>query len=93
MTSNVGTQSPDDFSKSLLWKLSNDPSWFLCDALDQAEPLGRRLKPWEELNERQRAIVVRHVKDMSLWRAESKVDPNDADERFRSYPELRELLA
>ena len=93
MSDNLGMQSPEDFSKSLLSNLSNDPDWFLYDALNKAEPLGRQLKPWNELDVQQKATIVLHVNDMSLWRAESKVDPNDADERFENYPELRELLA
>ena len=86
-------QSLVDFSESLLSRLCTDPDWFFYDALNRVEPLGRQLKPWDDLNEQQRATIVRHVKDMSLWRAEGKVDPSDADMRFENYPELRELLA
>ena len=93
MSNNRDRQSPIDLSASLLSKLSNDPGWFLYEALNKAEPLGRQLKPWEELDEEQRALIVLHVNDMSLWRAESKVDANDAYMRFEMYPELRELLA
>ena len=93
MSHNRSSQSPVDFSQSLLSHILNDPDWFLYDALNQAGPLGRQLKPWDELDEQQRATIVLHVNDMSLWRAEGKVDPNDADLRFESYSELRELLA
>ena len=93
MRDNLNSQSPVDFSQSLLSQISNDPDRFLYDALNQAEPLGRPLKPWDELDEQQRATIALHVNDMSSWRAESKVDPNDADLRFEMYPELRELLA
>ena len=93
MSNNLDRRSPIDLSESLLSKLSNDPGWFLYDALNRAEPLGRHLKPWDELDEQQRAIIVQHVNDMSSWQAEGKVDPSDADLRFEAYPELRELLA
>ena len=92
MSDNLGMQSPEDLSKSLTRQL-DEPDWIYHHALNRVEPLGRRLKPLEELDERQRALMALHVEDMSLWRAEGKVDPNDADERFESYPELRELLA
>ena len=92
MPSNRSSQFLTDSAESLQERFHNDPDWFLYDALNKAEPLGRQLKPWDELDEQQKATIVRHVNDMSLWRAESKVDANDADERFRSYPELRELL-
>ena len=74
-------------------KLHNDPDWFCYDALNKVEPLGRQLKPWEEMNGEQRAVIVQCVNGMSLYRAESKVDPNDADMMFESNPELHELLA
>ena len=93
MFNNRDRQSPIDLSESLLSKLSNDPGWFLYDALNRAEPLGRHLKPWDELDEKQRAIIVQHVNDMSSWQAEGKVDPSDADVRFESCSQLRELLA
>ncbi len=92
MSNNLDRQSPVDLSESLLSKLSKDPGWFLYDALNQAEPLGRHLKPWDELDELQQAIIVQHVNDMSSWQAEGKVDPSDADLRFEGYPQLRELL-
>ncbi len=93
MSNSPDTQSLETFSQSLLSRLSNDPDWFLYDALNRAEPLGRQLKPWEDLDHRQRAAIVRHVNDMSSWRAEGKVDSSDADHRFNADPKLRELLA
>lgn len=93
MFSNPSSQTLTDSVESLLGRFHNDPDWFLYDALNKAEPLGRQLKPWDGLDEQQKATIVLHVNDMSSWRAESKVDPNDADERFENYPELRELLA
>ena len=93
MSNNPSSQSLGDFTESLLSQLSGEPGWFHYDALNQAEPLGRQMKPWDELDEQQRALIVLHVSDMSLWRAEGKLDPADTDQRFKSYPELRELLA
>lgn len=93
MSSDVNRQSPVDFSQSLLSQISDCPGWLQYDALNQAAPLGRHLKPWDELDEQQRTTIFLHVNDMSSWRAEGKVDPNDADLRFESYSELRELLA
>ncbi len=93
MSDSPGKESLTDYVELLNWRLSNDPGWFLYDALNKVEPLGRQLKPWDELNEEQRALIILHVEDMSLWRAESKVEANEADIRFEMYPELRELLA
>ena len=93
MSDNPNRQSIGGFTESLIQRLADEPGWFYYDALNQAEPMGRQLKPWEELDEQQRDTIVRHVSDMSSWRAEGKVDPNDADLRFEGYPELRELLA
>ena len=93
MTNDPNSQSLENFTESLIKRLDGEPDWIYHDALNKIEPLGRRLKPLDELDEGQRALMALHVNDMSLWRAESKVDPNDADERFESYPELRELLA
>ena len=86
MSNNLNSQSPSDFAESLLSRISNEPGWFHYDALNKAEPLGRQLKPWGELDEQQKATIVLHVNDMSLWRAEGKVDPSDADQRFESLP-------
>lgn len=93
MSDNLDRQSPIDLSESLLSKLSNEPGWFHYDALNRAEPLGRHLKPWDELDEQQRATIVRHANDMSSWQAEGKIDPSDADLQFEGYPQLRGLLA
>ena len=93
MSVNPSDQSSYSFLASFVSQTSSEPGWFHYDALNKVEPLGRQLKPWEDLDEQQRATIVLHVNDMSLWRAEEKVDPNDADLRFESYPELRDLLA
>ena len=93
MSVNPSGQSFEDFTTSLIQRLKTEPDWIHYDALNRVEPLGRQLKPWEELDEQQRAIIVQHVNDMSSWQAEGKVDPSDADLRFEAYPELRELLA
>ena len=92
MSDNLSTQSPDDFAEFLLSQIREEPGWFHYDALNKVEPLGRQLKPWDELDEEQRSLIVLHVNDMSLWRAESKVDANDADMRFEMCSDLRELL-
>ena len=93
MSVNPSGQSFEDFTTSLIQRLKTEPNWIYYDALNRVEPLGRQLKPWEELDEQQRATIVLHVNDMWLWQTEGKVDPNDVDLRFESYPELRELLA
>ena len=93
MSDNPVRDSLTDYIDLLHWRLDDDPGWFHYDALNKVEPLGRQLKPWEELDEEQRALITLHVEDMSLWRAEGKLDVNDAFERFQAYPELRELLA
>ena len=93
MSVNPSGQSFEDFTTSLIQRLKTEPDWIYYDALNQVEPLGRQLKPWEELDEQQRATIVLHVNDMWLWRTEGKVDAGDVDLRFESYPELRELLA
>lgn len=93
MSDNPSKQSFPDFAESLMQQLDDEPDWIYYDALNRVEPLGRRLKPLDELDERQRALMALHVNDMSLWRAEGKLDSNDTDQRFETYPELRELLA
>ena len=53
MTSNHSNQSASDFAEAQsMSRISNEPGWFLYDALNKVEPLGRQLKPWDELNER-----------------------------------------
>ena len=79
-------------ASSILSKVHNDLDWFCYDALNSAEPMGRQLKPWANLDSGQRAVIVQLVNDMSLYRAERKVDPNDADLLFEGSPELRALL-
>ncbi len=93
MPDNQDGQPPEEFANFLLSKLRNDPDWFLYDALNSALPAEQQLKPWDEMDAEQRAAIVLHVSDMSLWRAEGKVDSDDAEVRFQTYPELRELLA
>ena len=92
MSDNCDGKAPADCARITLSKLHSDPDWFLYDALNKTEPLGRQLKPWDALDEQQRAAIALHVGDMSLWRAESKVDPADADNLFERYPELLDLL-
>ena len=83
----------NEAAEAILPKLWYDPDWLCYYALNKVEPLGRQLKPWEEMTDEQRATIVLYVNDMSLYRAESKVDPNDANMMFESNPELHELLA
>ena len=79
-----------DLAETLLAK---EPEWYCYDALNKALPDEWRLKAWEDLTEQQRQTIARHVGDMSLWRAEGKLDPGDVALRFEHYAELRELLA
>ncbi len=79
-------------AESILSTLRDDPGWFLYDALNKAVPLGMKLKPLGEMDEHLRALLVVHVSDMYLWRAEGKVDAADAAIMFEENPELRKLL-
>jgi hypothetical protein len=62
-------------------------------ALNKALPQGMELKPWAELNEEQKAQLIRHVNDMSSWRGEGKVDPALADYLLEYNPEFLEMMA
>lgn len=93
MPVNFDTQSPVAFAESLLYRLRNDPDWFLYAAMNKALPDDQQLQPWDELNATQRNAIVRQVRDMSSWQAESRVDPDDLATRLEHCPELRALLA
>ena len=92
MSNDRDGQPFDSIFESFLPPVSKEPGWFHYDALNKVDPLGRQMKPWDELGEEQRSLIVLHVNDMSQWRAEGKVDTADADLRFESDPELRKLL-
>lgn len=93
MSKNRDGQPSDSLFESFLPPASKEPGWFHYYALNKVDPLGRQMKPWDELSEEQRSLIVLHVNDMSLWRAEGKLDHTDTHQRFEAYPELRELLA
>ena len=93
MPTHTNLQSLDDFAETLLSRLRNDPGWFLYEAMNKALPDDQQLKPWDELSETQRSTIVRQVRDMSSWQAESRVDPDDLATRLEHCPELRALLA
>ena len=60
--------------------------WALNKAIDD------ELKPWDQLDEQQKADLVLHVGDMSSWRGEGRVDPALADYILEYYPEFQEML-
>lgn len=62
-------------------------------ALNKALPQGMELKPWDELNEEQKALLILHVSDMSSWRAEGRVDPDLADYLLEYNPEFLDMMA
>ena len=62
-------------------------------ALNKALPQGMELKPWAELNEQQKALLIRHVNDMSSWRGEGRVDPALADYLLEYNPEFLDMMA
>lgn len=48
-------------------------------ALNKTLPQGMEPKPWAELNDEQKALLILHVSDMSSWRGEGRVHPALAD--------------
>ena len=62
-------------------------------ALNKGLPQGMELKPWDELNEEQKALLIMHVSDMSSWRGEGRVDPDLADYLLEYNPEFLEMMA
>ena len=62
-------------------------------ALNKALPQGMELKPWAELNEEQKALLILHVSDMSSWRGEGRVDPALADYLLEYNPQFLEIMA
>ena len=62
-------------------------------ALNKALPDGMELKPWDDLNEEQKRLLILHVSDMSTWRGEGKVDANLADYLLEHNSEFLEMMA